>query len=269
MTTFIIILALVICLYLLALMCRTDHKKLPELRKWYYAHRGLHGNGVPENSMLAFRRALEKGYGIELDVHLLKDGNLAVIHDSALKRTTGAEGHIEDLQTADLANYRLEGTDETIPTFGQVLALFSGKAPMIIELKAEGGNHAALAETVCRALEGYDGLYCIESFDPRCIKYLAKNRPDIVRGQLSENFLKDKSSGLPGFLRFVLSNLLTNFVTRPDFIAYKFEDRKSLSPVLCRHWWHAQGVSWTIRNPQDFDIALREGHIPIFEYFEP
>lgn len=267
--TIIIILILLICLYLLALLCRTDHKDLPELRKWYYAHRGLHGNGVPENSMKAFQLALEKGYGIELDLHLLKDGNLAVIHDSALKRTTGAEGRIEDLTVSDLAAYHLEGTDETIPTFEQVLELFAGKAPMIIELKAEGGNQAALAETVCRALEGYQGLYCIESFDPRCILWLTKNRPEIIRGQLSENFLKDKGANLSGVLRFVLTNLLTNFLTRPDFIAYKFEDRKGLSPRLCRHWWHAQGVSWTIRKPQDFDTAVREGYIPIFEYFEP
>ena len=269
MTAFLIILVIIICLYLLALMCRTGHEKLPQLRKWLYAHRGLHGNGVPENSMAAFRLALEKGYGIELDLHLLKDGNLAVIHDSSLKRTTGAEGRIEDLTTEDLSSYHLEGTEETIPTFSQVLALFNGKAPMIIELKAEKGNHDALAETVCRMLEGYDGLYCIESFDPRCLMWLTKNRPDIVRGQLSENFCRDKSSGLPWILRFALTNLLTNFLTRPDFIAYKFEDRKGLSPTLCRKWWHAQGVSWTIRSQQNLDTALREENIAIFEHFEP
>lgn len=267
--TILMILILLAALYLLALQCRTDHKGLPELRKWYYAHRGLHGKGVPENSMAAFRLALEKGYGIELDIHLMKDGNLAVIHDSALQRTTGTDGHIEDLTTAELTDYHLEGTSETIPTFREVLDLFGGKAPMIIELKAERGNHAALADAVCKMLDSYTGPYCIESFDPRCILWLAKHRPQIIRGQLSENFMKNKGTNLAGILRFVLTNLLTNFLTRPDFIAYKFEDRNGLSPRLCRSWWRAQPVSWTLQNKKDFDIAVGEGNIPIFESFEP
>lgn len=267
--TIVMILILLAALYLLALKCRTGHKLLPELGKWYYAHRGLHGNGVPENSMAAFRLALEKGYGIELDLHLMRDGKLAVIHDSALKRTTGADGFVEDLTAADLRNYTLEGTEETIPLFEDVLALFDGKAPMIIELKAERGNHAALAETACKVLERYPGLYCIESFDPRCILWLRKNRPDIVRGQLSCDFIKDKASTLSPVLRFVLTNLLTNFLTQPDFIAYSFADRKGLSPKLCRSWWKAQPVSWTLRSQTDFNTALQEGNIPIFEGFEP
>ena len=265
----IVIFLLIAAFYILALRCRSGHPLLADLRRWRYAHRGLHGNGVPENSMAAFRLARNKGYGIELDVHLLKDGTLAVIHDSALLRTTGAPGRVEDLTAGDLENYRLEGTEETIPTFGQVLALMNCKAPMIIELKAEGGNHDALAQAVCDALEGYRGLYCIESFDPRCILWLRKNRPHVVRGQLSQNFLKDKTSGLSLPLRLVLTNLLTNFLTRPDFIAYKFEDRKGLSPRMCKEFWRAQPVSWTLRRPEDLNTALQEESIPIFENFEP
>ena len=94
--------------------------------------------------MAAFKAALDHGYGIELDLHLLADGNLAVMHDSALKRTTGADGIIEDLTTEQLKNYRLNGTGETIPTFQQVLDLYAGKAPLVIELKPVKGNHAAL-----------------------------------------------------------------------------------------------------------------------------
>ena len=260
---------LIFVLYIGALICRSGHPLLADLRRWYYAHRGLHGNGVPENSMAAFRLALQKGYGIELDVHLLKDGGLAVIHDSALARTTGAEGCVEDLTTGELKNYRLEGTDEIIPTLQEVVSLFNCKAPMIIELKAEKGNHNALAEAVCRALEDYRGLYCIESFDPRCIRWLNKNRPHIVRGQLSENFFKDKTTRLPAVLRFVLDNLLANFLTKPDFIAYKFEDRRALSLRLCKELWKVQPVSWTLCNRKDFDTAVSEGSIPIFEGFEP
>ena len=144
------LLLILVILYLFAIRCRSGHPGLKDLQGWSYAHRGLHGNGVPENSMAAFRASLEKGYGIELDVHLLKDGNLAVIHDSLLNRTTGQPGHVEDLTTEQLKDYRLEGTDETIPEFMDVLTLYNGKAPLIVELKPENGNQAALTEAVCK-----------------------------------------------------------------------------------------------------------------------
>ena len=187
----IIIAIIALLLFMLYIGCvggRVGHPGLKNLRGWNYAHRGLHSEGVPENSMAAFRAALDHGYGIEFDLHLLRDGNLAIIHDASLKRTAGADVMIEDLTTEDLTSYHLEGTEETIPTFRQLLDLYAGKAPLIIELKPERGNHAALTETVCRMLEGYEGVYCLESFDPRCIAWLKKNRPELIRGQLSKNY---------------------------------------------------------------------------------
>ena len=263
------LLIILVIVYLFAIRCRSGHPGLKDLQGWAYAHRGLHGNGVPENSMSAFKAALDGGYGIELDIHLLKDGNLAVIHDSLLNRTTGAAGHIEDLTTEELKNYRLEGTEETIPEFMDVLTLYNGKAPLIIELKPENGNHAALAEATCKMLEGYKGVYCIESFDPRCITWLRKNRPEVIRGQLAENFFKHRNE-LPDYLRFILTHCLYNIAAVPDFIAYSFEDRNdSISVKLCRKLWKAQGVSWTIRTKEDYDTAVAEGLLPIFEYFTP
>lgn len=263
------LLIILIALYLFAIRCRSGHPGLKDLQGWYYAHRGLHGNGVPENSMAAFKAALDHSYGIELDVHLLKDGNLAVIHDSLLNRTTGMPGHIEDLTTEDLKNYPLEGTEETIPEFMDVLTLYNGKAPLIIELKPENGNQAALAEAVCNMLETYKGVFCIESFDPRCVAWLKKHRPDIIRGFLSENFTRSKND-LPDYLRFALTHLLTNVICVPDFVAYKFADRKdSVSVELCRKLWKAQGVTWTLRSKEDFDTAVKEGWLPIFEGFQP
>ena len=256
-------------LYICAVKGRRGHPGLNALRGWAYAHRGLHGQGRPENSMSAFRAALAGGCGIELDLHLLKDGNLAVIHDSLLKRTTGAEGRIEDLTTEDLSRYHLEGTLETIPTFRQVLDLYAGKAPLIVELKPVDGNHAALAETACRMLDSYGGPYCIESFDPRCVYWLKKHRPEIIRGQLSENFLKTGGK-MPWPLRFVLTHNLLNFLTAPDFIAYRFDHRKDTpSNALCRRLWKVQGVSWTLRTKEDYATAIKEGWLPIFENFIP
>lgn len=253
---------------LYALKGRTGHPGLEALRGWGYAHRGLHSAGIPENSMAAFRAALEKGYGIELDIHLMKDGNLAVIHDASLLRTAGVDVQIEDLTLEDLENYRLEGTEEKIPLFRDVMALYEGKAPMIVELKPMNNNHDALAAAACECLQDYQGIYCIESFDPRCVSWLKKNRPDIIRGQLTENFLHDET--LPPAIRFALTHNLLNFTTVPDFVSYKFADRRdSFTTALCRKAWKIQGVAWTIKTQEDYDTAVAEGWLPIFEGFEP
>lgn len=268
MQIFLTVLGVVAVLYVLALRGRTGHPGLDALRKWNYAHRGLHNASRPENSLSAFRVALEKGYGIELDLHLLKDGNLAVIHDSSLKRTAGADGMIEDLTTEDLTRYHLQGTAETIPEFRQVLELFDGKAPMIIELKPAGNNYAVLTETACRMLEGYTGPYCLESFDPRCIIWLRRHRPDLIRGQLAENYYATNSK-LPAVLKFLLTNQLINFLSVPDFTAYRYAHRKNLGNWIVRKLWGVQGVSWTLRSPKDHETAVSEGWIPIFEAYEP
>lgn len=218
--------------------------------------------------MVAFQLALNHGYGIELDVHLLADGNLAVIHDSSLLRTAGEPVRIEDLTTADLQKYRLEGTDETIPEFEQVLKLFSGGAPLIVELKT-ANNAAALTEAACNMLDRYDVEYCIESFDPRCISWLRKHRPEILRGQLAENYFRTKGCRLPFMAKLVMAWQMLNFITKPDFIAYRYADRNHFSCVLCRKLWKMQGVSWTLRSQKDYDTAIADGWIPIFEGFFP
>ena len=262
------VLAVLFILYALMVRGRSGHKGLKALRGWAYAHRGLHNETRPENSMAAFQAALQKGYGIELDIHLLKDGNLAVIHDASLKRTVGEDLFIEDLTTEELSKYHLEGTDQTIPTFRQVLDLFNGKAPIIVELKAERGNHAALVDTAVEQLKDYNGVYCVESFDPRCVLHLKKHHPCVIRGQLTENFLAGKGK-LPWAIKFMLTHQLGNFVTRPDFVSYKFADLKTLGNFLVRKFWGVQGVTWTVKSLEDHKTAVSENWIPIFEGYEP
>ena len=263
------ILLILAVLYTLSTMCRKGHAGLGALRGWSYAHRGLHGNGVPENSMAAFRAALEAGYGIELDIHMMKDGTLAVMHDESLMRTTGKGGRLEDLTVADLDRFTLEGTSEKIPLFQDVLTLFDGKAPLIVELKPVDGNHAALTKAACDMLDRYHGVYCLESFDPRCVHWLKNNRPELIRGQLSENFVANKKSPLPIWMKLILTHQIENFLVLPDFVAYKFADRKTLSNFLARKLWGAQGVTWTLKTPQEYAEAVEEGWIPIFEGFRP
>lgn len=247
---------------------RVGHPGLKELHRWSFAHRGLHSAGVPENSMAAFAAAKEGGYGVELDVHLLADGNLAVIHDSVLERVTGLPGKIEDLTTEQLKDCHLCGTDETIPLLRQVLDLFQGEAPLIVELKPANNNHAALSSAVCKMLDEYNGPYCLESFDPRCILWLKKNRPELIRGQLSENYFEEGRPRIPAVLKFIITHNLANCITRPDFVAYRYADRNcTISNALCL--LRMSCVSWTLTTPQEYETAVQEGWIPIFEGFLP
>ncbi len=268
MIAIICILALFLAIFLLAPMGRRNHPGLAELKRWKYAHRGLHNESRPENSMAAFRAALEQGYGIELDVHLMKDGNLAVIHDSKLLRVTGQEGRIEDLTTDDLGHYQLGGTEETIPTFREVLDLYAGKAPLIIELKSVDNNYAALSETACAMMDGYEGSWCMESFDPRVVRWLKQNQPQVIRGLLTEDYFASKGK-LPWVLKFLLRHNLMNFLLMPDFVAYNFAHwRHTPTNWVWHRLWGVAGVSWTLKTREQYDDAVAEGLIPIFEGFE-
>ena len=247
---------------------RVGHPAWAELCKWRYAHRGYHDKPeIPENSIPAFKRALEHGWGAELDVHILKDGTLAVFHDSDLKRCTGEEGIIEDLTREELDKLRLEGTENKVPLFDEVLEMFEGKAPLIIELKTYGGNHLRLAEAVCKRLDSYEGDFCIESFDPRAMGDVKKLRPWICRGQLAQDFIK-RSEDLPMYQRILLTTLRLNFLSRPDFIAYRFEDRDN--PFLrLAVMTGVQEVDWTIASKEDMKTAEEDGALVIFERFDP
>ncbi len=253
-------------LYLLLLRCQK--RAWPEgMKSIRYAHRGLHHQpDAPENSLAAFRAALDKGFGAELDVHLMKDGGLAVIHDSSLLRTAGADVRVEDLTKEDLEQYRLEGTEEKIPLLEEVLALFEGKTPLIVELKPVGGNRAALTEAVCAMLDRFDVTYCIESFDPFVLTWLKKHRPEIIRGQLSGDLRKEK--GHSKVSMWILTHILGNGFTVPDFIAYDHTFRNKCPELkICRRLYGVQEVSWTVRDAETAERLEKAGCLIIFEGF--
>jgi glycerophosphoryl diester phosphodiesterase len=272
MTALCLILCLILVLfllYLLAIRCRKGHPAWTTLTQYRYAHRGLHdkAHGIPENSMAAFRRAVDRGFGAELDVHLTRDGRLAVIHDDSLLRTAGVDVKASDLTADELRQYRLEGTEERIPFLEEVLPLFEGKTPLIVELKVEG-NAGALSQAACDLLDQFSVEYCIESFHPQAILWLKQNRPQVCRGQLSQNFLADRA-GLSWPAAFAMKNLLTGFLTAPDFIAYNLHHRERLSIKLARKVWGVREVSWTIRTPEELAACEADGCLSIFEQFVP
>lgn len=235
-----------------------------------YAHRGFHDKPhIPENSLAAFRRALEHGFPAEFDVHLIADGSLVVFHDESLERETGVAGQIEDYDIVNLSKLRLEGTDEHIPTLDEVLELYEDSGlPLLIELKVARGNYRELTEAVCRRLDSYTGEYVVESFDPRALMVLRRLRPEVRRGQLAQNFIRNRE-GLPYYQAVLLTNLAFNKIVRPDFVAYRFSDR--MVPAL-RRSVRKKGIAeamWTITTPEDYRTAVREGCVPVFEQFDP
>lgn len=271
MTGFIIAIVLIV-LFLVYLFLLAPHT-LPEgvdhtLWQANYAHRGLHSKdkSVPENSMAAFKLAVEAGYGMELDINLTVDNQIVVFHDDNLKRVCGVDKLIADCTYEELLQYRLCGTEEKTPLFSEVLKLIDGRMPLIVELKATKRNNE-LCRRAADMLKDYKGTYCIESFHPLLVRWFYKNRPEIVRGQLSAGHKEFGS--LPFYQRLILSSLLTNVMTRPHFMAYRHQDahhklRLSLFKLL-----GGKLVAWTVRDNDDIDYCKKRFDIIIFEFFRP
>ncbi|MDD3277704.1 MAG: glycerophosphodiester phosphodiesterase family protein [Lachnospiraceae bacterium] len=249
----------------------THQEKMKQLIAYDYAHRGLHdlSMGVPENSMAAFARAVQHGYGIELDVHLTRDGRLAVIHDATLNRVCGVNGVVEKLTFRELQQYELCGTTEKIPELKQVLDLVAGAVPLIIEIKPEHENEGVLCERISEVLEHYTGKFCLESFDPRVLFWFRRHRPDWLRGQLTEYFARHGNKTIHPAADFVLHHVMFNLFTRPDFLAYNTKDRRCLTLRMCRKLFHAAEADWTIRDREQFDLVKADGAMTIFENFLP
>lgn len=226
-----------------------------------YAHRGLHGNGIPENSMQAFELAVEKGYGIELDVQLSKDGTVMVFHDYTLSRMTGCNKKLKELNADELTKLLLAETDQTIPTFKQVLEAVDGKVPLLVELKGEDLN-ASLCSKVAELLKEYSGAYCVESFNPLLIRNIKKYLPDVYCGQLYTNVCREKKI-TP--LNIILSLMAFNFLAKPDFIAYNKADRNSFPVKLAVNLHKAPKFVWTVKGQNEIEKAEKLGEYSIFE----
>ena len=214
------------CAYLVAPGKRDKARRAPFMGR-NYAHRGLHriDKSVPENSIPAFEAAARIGYGVELDVHLSKDGELVVFHDDDLMRICGAEGRVEEKTLAELRQYRLCGTEYGIPTLAEVLAAIDGRCPMIVELK-RGSRNRELCRKTYELMRGYKGRWCVESFDPRIVLWFRVHAPEVLRGQLSTRMSSLRKSTKP-LQAFILSRLFLNFLTRPHFIAYEIGRKPS------------------------------------------
>lgn len=227
-----------------------------------YAHRGLHSRdkSVPENSIAAFRLAARAGYGVELDVHLSRDGQVVVFHDDTLDRVCGVSGRVEDYSYQQLREFSLCGTDQRIPLLADVLSVIRGRGPIILEIKS-GGRNRELCRKTLALLNGYRGSVCVESFNPLIVAWFRFHAGDLLRGQLA--MPAKYYGGMKKPMPFILSRCMLNFVARPQFIAYRI-GRQPLSVRLAQ-WLGAMKIGWTSHEPRN-----EKGHDSlIFEFYKP
>ncbi|WP_283681332.1 glycerophosphodiester phosphodiesterase [Parablautia sp. Marseille-Q6255] len=253
--------------YLLAIM--PGHRRVRNAVKGkFYAHRGLHDRkaGIPENTMAAFRRAVERGFGIELDVQLTRDGEVVVFHDFDLKRICSVEGEVSDFTYKELRALSVDGTSEHIPKLSEVLEMVNGRVPLLVELKYKGMD-SRICERTDAVMQRYRGDYAIESFHPRALWWYRRHRPEICRGQLAMNFQRQEGNYHLAYL--MVRHLLFNFLGRPDFIAYDIRDRQAVSKNICRRIFGCPSAAWTVRSDrqlrevkQYYDSFIFEGFLP-------
>ena len=242
---------------------RADRK--PFMENVFYAHRGLFDNegDAPENSLAAFRKAVDAGYGMELDVQLSKDDQLVVFHDATLKRMCGVQGNVWDYTLEELKAFSLANSKEKIPTFQEVLELVAGRTPLIVEYKLDRPltKVCALGNEL---LSNYKGHYCIESFHPYALMWYKKHRPDVMRGQLSGNLRVFAKTPKMKAMYTVVTYLLSNILTRPDFIAYDHEYVGNISRKVCK-LLGALSVTYTIKSEQRYKEVQKDFDLFIFD----
>lgn len=265
------ILLLVFLLYLFLIACARPKKEwTAPFQNLQCAHRGLYekDQSIPENTLEAFARAAEHGYGVELDVQLSKDGEVIVFHDDTVDRETAYTGRVDAYTLSELQAMSLfgtEGREKRIPLFTEVMAVLDQKSPTIVELKSTE-NYVELCEKTLAILRTLQGPYCVESFDPRIVRWFRLHAPDIMRGQLTEAYAGWRK-GMSASKAFGLSHLWTNLVTRPHFIAYGSKTR----PLA---WFLAKItgaflVYWTEREADDHARLKQQYDCLIFEHFRP
>ena len=228
-------------------------KNLIFIKENLIAHRGMHNinQGIPENSMIAFEKAIENNYIIELDLHVLKDKTIVVFHDDNLKRMTGLDKNICDTTYEEIKNLKLNNTNNYIPLFVDVLKLVQGKVPILIEFKYD--TKVGLLETeTMKILKDYNGKYAIQSFNPVTINWFKKMYPNVIRGQLSCDFTKSKINILK---KVILKNMLFNFITRPDFISFDIESLPSRR--VTKYKGKKPILAWVIKNKEQMNKAKR------------
>ena len=234
------------------------------LTSYPIAHRGLHDEASPKNSLSAFEKAIKKGLPFEIDVRLTVDEVLVVCHDDEIEDAFGHKFTVTKTPYSELQSFNLSADGQKIPRFTDVLELTKGQVGILIEIKNFSQNRRT-EEVLVKELEGYTGPYAIQSFNPLSIGWLKKNGPKAQRGVLSCSF--DTDEQMSKMRRFLLSNLLLNPIARPDFIAYDEHDLPKGAVHRCKK----PVLAWTVTSEERAWDLLNNGLADnmIFEDFVP
>lgn len=256
--------------YVLAPNRRRDTTPFRNVR---FAHRGLHSGDsrVPENSLAAFRLAANNGYAVELDVQFTADRQIVVFHDDTLNRVCGVDGRVDEWTYEQLQTLTLLNSQERIPLFSEVLEVLDG-VPLLCEFKAmRRVDDTSLCAAAWPLLQQYKGPFCVESFNPYMIKWFRKNQPQVIRGSLSMDYKKNGISEeqVSSKQQFMLTNLMSNVLCRPDFIAYCQHDTDTMGFRLCRWLFHPLTMAWTVTSEEKETEANRCFDTVIFEGYRP
>jgi glycerophosphoryl diester phosphodiesterase len=224
------------------------------------AHRGLWGEEIIENSIPAYKNAVENGYPIEIDVYITKDNHLVSFHDSSLKRMTGCDGFVYEKTLEELKSLRLLDSNESIPTFDEVLNIAENKIPLLIEIKNQPNKK--VVDAVVARLKDYKGEFAVQSFNPLYMKRVKKLAPEFIRGVLTtanKNHVKDK------FRRWIIKTMPFNFLIKPDFLSVYYgslptKKRKSKNKVI---------LAWTVTDKQIEEKVKKHANNIIFENYIP
>lgn len=211
------------------------------------AHRGIHNEAIPENSMKAFSLALKKNIPIEFDVHILKDKNIVVFHDDNLKRMTNKNKFIKECTYEEIKDLKLKNTDEKIPLLKDVLKLVDGKVLLDIELKMDVTDHS-LEDGLIEILKDYNGEVILKSFDYRKVKYLKKHTNYKI-GLLIKR--------MSGFKDFIIRNINFNILIKPDFLACN----KNMLDCKSVKTFKKDIYIWTIKNKDELKIYKSDYYI--------
>ena len=245
--------------------------KVPEkLLTTPIAHRGLHTDGIPENSLAAFEEAAKCGYPVETDVRFTRDGTLVTFHDDTVDRMTDASGKVSAFSGADLTSLTLGGSSERIPLFAEFLEEVAGKAPVLLEIKdMPGVKGEEIAEAIAREAERTPLVYAVQSFQPAYVKAYKKLCPQTACGILAtgQKFTKADFGGSPlwRIKAHVLNNMSLNFSVKPDFVSYRTEDLPNRKVSAFK----GAKLAWTVRSPEEAERVKAYADNIIFEGFCP
>ncbi|MBQ3421635.1 MAG: glycerophosphodiester phosphodiesterase [Romboutsia sp.] len=245
---------------------KLNKNQISWITEYPIAHRGFDNGDIPENSIESFKKAIEYNYAIELDVQLTKDKELIVLHDSNLSRVTGDNRDVRDVTYDELKDLKLENTDETIPTLKEVLELVDNKVPLFVEIK-DGKGAKELAAKTYDIMKDYEGRYVIQSFNPFILQWFKENANEVIRCQLSCDFKGEQNAHLKWYEKFLLKNLLLNFLSRPHIIAYDLDAINNLPVKLLKDKYPI--ISWTIKTEEQMKKGYEKTDNIIFDNVLP